>query len=95
MLTDSNDGAILRLLVLISSVDSDGTEENESKNCEEHERHGAEEVSALPPRWATSRTGDHGEGRGRSTLDVLAVWGFISDAGPVAGTWHNVFKEQI
>jgi len=60
MLTDSNDGAKLRLLVLISSVDGDGAEENESENCEERERHGAEEVSTLPPRRATSRTRNRG-----------------------------------
>ena len=45
MLTDSNNGAELRLFVLVSSVDGNGIEENESKNCEEHEKHGAEEVS--------------------------------------------------
>ena len=94
MLTDSNDGAKLRLLVFISSVDGDGAEENESENCEEHERHGTEEVSTLPPRRATSRTRDHDEGRGRSMLNALAVWGFISDA-QVAGTWHNVFGTDL
>ena len=65
ILTDSDDGAKLRLFVLVS-VDCDGAEENKSEDCEEHERHGAEEVSTLPPRRVRSGTGDHGEGRGRS-----------------------------
>jgi hypothetical protein len=73
MLTDSNDGAKLGLLVLISSVDGDRAEENESENCEEYERHGTKDVSTLPPRRAMSRTRDHDEGRGGSMLDLLAV----------------------
>lgn len=81
MLTYSNYSAKLRLFVLIC-VDGDGTDENESKNCEEHKREGAEEGSTLFRRRATSRRRDHGERRGESMymLDVLAFWGFISGA---------------
>ena len=68
-LTDPNNGSKLRFFVLIS-VDGDGAEEDKSENCEEHERHGAEEVSALPPRRTTSGTRDHDEGRGRSMVNT-------------------------
>ena len=60
LLTNTDDGSKLRLLVLIG-VDRNGAQENEGQDGEEDERHGAEEVSALPPRRATSGTRDHGE----------------------------------
>lgn len=69
-LTDSNDGSKLGLFVLIGGVDGDGAEEDKSENCEEHERHGAEKVSALPPRRTAGGTRDHDEGRGRSMVQT-------------------------
>ena len=38
-LTNTDDGSKLRLLVLISGVDRDGAQEDESQNGEEDERH--------------------------------------------------------
>jgi hypothetical protein len=78
-LTDSNNGSKLGLFVLVGGVDSDGAEEDKSENGEEHERHGAEEVSTLPPRRTTSGTRDHDEERWEKYgADVLAVRDFIS-----------------
>ena len=79
MLTDSNDGARLRLFVLVT-VDGDGAEENESKNCEERERYRAKEGSTLPPRRATIETKVHGEGKVRNVLNMLVAQGCLTDA---------------
>ena len=78
-LTNTDDGSIVGLLVLIS-VDRNGAQENESQNGEERERHRAEEVSALSPRRVTGRTRDHDEEKERerrmSKQTRKSWWGF-------------------
>lgn len=83
-LTDPNNGSKLSLFVLIS-VHGDGAEENKSENCEEHERHGAKEISALSPRRTTSGTRDHDEGRGRSAVNTC--WR--------SGVLYRTLKRQV
>ena len=39
LLTNTNDGSKLGLLVLIGGIDGDGAQEDESENGEEDERH--------------------------------------------------------